>query len=105
MNRTRPKQIVIRLTEKEKEQLKKKVDKSGLRQQDYLIKCILNKPVLNTDGLKEITPQIKKIGVNLNQIARTCNEGNQATYEEIQKVGKELNEVWQLLRQLAQGRA
>ncbi len=103
MNRTRPKQIVIRLTEKEKEQLKKKVKKSGLKQQDYLIKCILNKKVLNTDGLKEITPQIKKIGVNLNQIARTCNEGNQATYKEIQEIGKELNEVWQLLRQLAQG--
>ncbi len=104
MNRIRPKQIVIRLTEQEKEKLQVKVKKSGLIQQDYLIKCILEKPVLNTDGLKEITPQIKKIGVNLNQIAKTCNEGNQATYEEIQKIGKELNEVWQLLRQLAQGR-
>ncbi len=103
MNRTRPKQIVIRLTEKEKEQLQAKVKKSGLKQQDYLIKCILGKKVLNTDGLKEVTPELKRIGVNLNQIAKTCNQGNQATYKEIQEIGKELNGVWQLLKQLVQG--
>ncbi len=103
MNRTRPKQIVIRLTEKEKEQLQAKVKKSGLKQQDYLIKCILEKKVLNTDGLKEVTPELKRIGVNLNQIAKTCNQGNQATYKEIQEIGKELNGVWQLLKQLVQG--
>ncbi len=103
MNRTRPKQIVIRLTEKEKEQLQLKVKKSGLKQQDYLIKCILEKKILNTDGLKEVTPELKRIGVNLNQIAKSCNIGNQATYKEIQEIGKELNGVWQLLKQLVQG--
>ncbi len=103
MNRARPKQIVIRLSEKEKEILKKKVKKSGLKQQDFLIKCILEKQVLNTDGLKEVTPELKRIGVNLNQIAKSCNQGNQVSYEEIQIIGKELNEVWQLLKRLAQG--
>lgn len=103
-NRTRPKQIVIRMTDEEFEKVKSQVEKSGMKQQDYLIKAVTGKPVMNTDGLKELTPELKRIGVNLNQIAKTCNQGNQATYEEINRIGEELNEVWRLLKQLAQGR-
>lgn len=103
MNRTRPKQIVIRMTEEEFEKVKRQVEKSGKKQQDYLIKAVTGKPVMNTDGIKEITPELKRIGVNLNQIAKTCNQGNEATYDEIQRIGEELNEVWRLLRRLAQG--
>lgn len=104
MNRTRPKQIVIRMREEEFEKVKKQVEKSGMKQQDYLIKAITGKPITNTDGLKEFTPELKRIGVNLNQIAKTCNQGNQVSYDEIHRIGEELNEVWRLLRQLAQGR-
>lgn len=104
-NRTRPKQIVIRMTEEEFDTVKAKVEKSGMRQQEYLIKAITGKSITNTDGLKELTPELKRIGVNLNQIAKTCNQGNQASYDEIQRIGEELNEVWQLLKQLAQKQA
>lgn len=101
-NRTRPKQVVIRMTDDEFNTVKEKVELSGMKQQEYLIKAITGKNITNTDGLKELTPELKRIGVNLNQIAKTCNQGNQASYDEIQRIGKELNEVWQLLRQLAQ---
>jgi hypothetical protein len=103
MNRARSKQIVIRMNEEEYEAIKKKIEQSGQRQQEYLIKCCTDKQVVNTDGLKALTPEIKRIGVNLNQIAKTCNQGNQATYEEIHSIGEELNEVWRLLKRLAQG--
>ena len=105
MNRSRPKQIVIRMSKEEFNTVKIKVEKSGMKQQDYLIKCAIGKAITNTDGLKEFAPEIKRIGVNLNQIAKTCNQGNQATYDEIQSIGEELKEVWQLLRQLTQGQA
>jgi hypothetical protein len=102
MNRTRPKQIVIRMSEKEFNIVKSKVEKSGLKQQDYLIKSVTGKDVINTDGLKELTPELKRIGSNINQIAKSCNQGNQATIDEIQNIKEELGEVWQLLKQLAQ---
>ena len=102
MNRTRPKQIVIRMSEKEFNTVKSKVEKSGLKQQDYLIKSITGKDVINTDGLKELTPELKRIGSNINQIAKSCNQGNQVTIDEIQSIKEELGEVWQLLKQLAQ---
>lgn len=103
MNRTRSKQLVIRMSEEEYETVKKKVEKSGMRQQEYLIRCFTGKPVMNTDGLKELSPELKRIGVNLNQIAKTCNQGHQATYDEIHHIGEEMSEVWRLLRRLAQG--
>lgn len=37
MNRTRPKQIVIRVSEEELEAIKKKVEQSGKSQQQYII--------------------------------------------------------------------
>ena len=103
MNRTRSKQLVIRMSEEEYETVKKKIEKSGMRQQEYLIRCFTGKPVMNTDGLKELSPELKRIGVNLNQIAKKCNQGHQATYDEIHHIGEELSEVWRLLRRLAQG--
>ncbi len=103
MNRTRSKQLVIRMSEEEYETVKKKVEKSGMRQQEYLIRCFTGKPVMNTDGLKELSPDLKRIGVNLNQIAKTCNQGHQATYDEIHHIGEGMSEVWRLLRRLAQG--
>ena len=104
MNRTRPKQIVIRMSEEEYQAIKKKVDLSGKSQQDYLINVLTNKVILNTDGIKAITPDLKRIGVNLNQIAKICNQGKDATYDEIHRIGEELNDVWRLLKRLAQGR-
>ncbi|WP_431603137.1 plasmid mobilization protein, partial [Clostridium beijerinckii] len=41
-DRTRGKQIKFWADEKEFEQIKKKVEKSKLSQQDYLLKCALN---------------------------------------------------------------
>lgn len=98
-NISRPKQIVIRVNEKEKAKIDRLVEKSGQSQQNFLLHAILNKPIYNTDGLKEVLPELKRIGNNLNQIARSCNEGNQATHDEVKKQGEELNEVWLQLRQ------
>lgn len=106
MNRTRPKQIVIRVSEEELEAIKKKVEQSGKSQQQYIIEALTQKQIINTDGVKEILPELKRIGNNLNQIAKRCNEGGMLPTEaEIRKHGEELNKVWQLLRQYLQNRA
>lgn len=105
MNRTRPKQIVIRLTEEEFAKVKAQVEKSGLKQQDYLIRAITNKPITNTDGLKELVPEIKRVGNNLNQLSRKANEGYVIGVEQLEQAQKELSEVWQSLKQFIQKQA
>ena len=37
MNRKRPKQIVVRLSEEEYQKVKGKIEKAGMKQQEYLI--------------------------------------------------------------------
>jgi len=88
--------------------IQKKVEQSGVNQQQFLIKAAIEKRIINTDGIKSLMPELKRIGNNLNQIARKCNEdgfvdGN--TLHNVQTIGKELNDVWRLLRRLAHGRA
>lgn len=105
MNRTRPKQIVIRLSEEEYARVKSKVEQSGMSQQEYLIRALTDKPICNTDGLKELVPEVKRIGNNLNQLSRRANEGRVVGLSELEQTQKELDEVWQLLKQFIQRQA
>jgi hypothetical protein len=86
--------------------LQEKISESGKNQQEYILSCVLEKQIVNTDGIKELIPELKRIGNNLNQIAKRCNEGGMLPSEaEVRKHGEELNKVWQSLRRYLQRRA
>lgn len=103
MNKTRPKQVMFRLSEEEAEKLQRKVEQSGMSQQDYILKAVLEKPIMNTDGIKEIVPELKRQGANLNQLTKKLNERGYIDYKkELPQLEKELKEVWQLLKQYLQ---
>ena len=105
MNKTRPKQLSFRVSEEEYQQLQQKISESGKNQQEYILSCVLEKQIVNTDGIKELIPELKRIGNNLNQIAKRCNEGGMLPSEaEVRKHGEELNKVWQSLRRYLQRR-
>ena len=98
-------QMKFRVNEEEEQQIRKKIEQSGGNLQDFMLACALDKPVINTDGIKEIMPELKRIGNNLNQIAKQCNEEKNVisslTLSKVGEMQKELGDVWQLLRELA----
>ncbi|MFH5911645.1 plasmid mobilization protein [Clostridium perfringens] len=96
-NRKRDKQIKFYVNEKEYEQIKKKVKKSKLKQQEYLIKSALNKKIIVIDGLKEILLELSREGNNLNQIAKKINEGEQ---KDIKEMKNKLNNLWDLIEKI-----
>lgn len=100
VNRKRDKQIKFYVTEKEYEEIKKKVEKSKLKQRDYLIKSALNKKIIVVDGLKEILLELSREGNNLNQIAKKINEGEQT---DIKEMKKNLMELWDLIEKSLKG--
>jgi len=100
--RTRPKQIVIRATEEEFNQIKKKVEKSKLTQNKYLLQSALDKDIIVIEGLRDLVIETKRIGVNLNQLTKLAHQEKVNCKEELEGINKELVEVWQLLRQLIQ---
>lgn len=102
-NRTRPHQIKFRLSDDELAKLKQNITDSGMSQQEYLRLAALDKKILNTDGLKEILPEMKKQGVNLNQLTKRLNERQYVDYDgDLKKVLGEVKDTWQSLRQLIQ---
>ena len=105
MNRTRPKQIVIRLSEEELAQIKEKVEQSGKSQQQYIIEALTQSNIVITDGIKELIPELKRVGNNLNQIAHALNGGRYYQYNLITDNQKELDKVWQSLKQFLQKQA
>ncbi|MBI6097684.1 plasmid mobilization protein, partial [Clostridium perfringens] len=82
---------------KEYDQIKKKVEKSKLKQQEYLIKSALNKKIIVIDGLKEILLELSREGNNLNQIAKKINEGEQ---KDIKEMKNKLNNLWDLIEKI-----
>ena len=106
MNKTRPKQLSFRVNEEEYQKLQERVQESGKNQQEYILSCVLDKKIVNTDGIKELIPELKRIGNHLNQLAKRCNEGGVLPSEaEVREQGEELKQVWQLLRRYLQRQA
>lgn len=98
-NKSRPKQLSFRVSEEEWELLQQKISESGMNQQRYILSCVLGKKVVNTDGIIAIMPELRRQGVNLNQIAQRLNERGYIDYKkELSTVLNEVNNVWQLLK-------
>ena len=103
MNKSRPNQFLFRLSDSEKELFLNKVTRSGLSQQNYVKKCVLDKPVISLDRaeMHKILVELSRQGNNLNQIARVLNEqSNPVLLKDISVMKEELENTWQQLRQL-----
>ena len=103
MNKSRPKQLSFRVSEEEWTLLQQKISESGKTQQDFILSCVLGKEIMNTDGIKEIVPELKRQGANLNQLVRKLNERGFIDYKkELPETLGEVRAVWQLLRRFLQ---
>ena len=91
------KQLHIRLTKENYDEIKERSQKANLTMTDYILKSALNKKIVVIVGYQEIFNEIRKIGINVNQIARKYNMGleQQSDISEIQKY---MEQIWQLLR-------
>lgn len=86
------------LTDEENEKLCKLIEKSKLKKSDYIRKCMLGKNITVVDGLKEFTTELKRVGINLNQIARAVNYRQSLDIrEEIKTIHEEVRVLWQSL--------
>lgn len=99
-SRARPKQVKFWASEKELEQIKKKVKKSKLTQSEYLLRSALDKNILVVDGLKEILIELSREGNNLNQIAKVLNQKEEFKAEQFLETKEKLMELWSLIEKI-----
>lgn len=95
----RTKKMTFRLTNEEYKTIKGKVEKAGISQQQFLLKTVLEKEVICIKEFQSLMFQLKKIGVNINQIAKNSNQTGVVTNNEIEEVKEGLNQIWRLLNQ------
>ena len=99
-SRSRSKQVKFWASEKELEQIKKKVKKSKLTQSEYLLRSALDKNILVVDGLKEILIELSREGNNLNQIAKALNQKEEFNAEQLFETKEKLMELWSLIEKI-----
>lgn len=96
----REKQINFRVSEMENIILEKLVRESGLQQGEFLRRCVFDKEIINMEPLKELVPEMKRQGVNLNQVAKQLNSRGYVDYnKELRDTLNGVETTWQLLRQ------
>ena len=91
----------FRVNEKEYNKIKSKIEKSKLNTSEYLLKTAMNKEIIVIEGLEEIIIQLRKIGNNINQLTKLCNQGRLRNIN-LEDVKKEMKSIWQLLNLLIQ---
>ena len=91
----------FRVNEKEYNKIKSKIEKSKLNTSEYLLKSVMDKDIIVIDGLEEIIVQLRKIGNNINQLAKLSNQGRLINVN-LEDVKEEMKNIWQLLNLLIQ---
>ena len=74
MNTKRPKQMTFRVSEEEYELIMKKIADSGLNNQEYILRAVMQSPIVKTDDLKELVIELKKQGTELNRQGNNINQ-------------------------------
>lgn len=100
-NRKRTLQIKFRVTEEERVLIEEKMKLIPTRNMAaYLRKMAIDGYVIQVDhsDIKDMTAEIQKIGININQIARRANATGSIYQEDIEEIKGVLNEIWRLQR-------
>lgn len=95
------KKINIRLTEKEKSIIESKAKKLNMTLTKFIVSSCLKDKIVIVNGLDKVDSELRRIGNNINQLTRLANE-KIITVIDLKELRMEVNNIWQLLKQLVQ---
>ncbi len=95
------KKINIRLTEEEKNLIESKAKKYNMTITKFIVSSCLKDKIIIINGLDKIDTELRRIGNNINQLTKLANE-KIITVVDLKEVRMEVNNIWQLLKQLVQ---
>ena len=102
-NRKRNVQIIVRVTEDERALIEEKMKQiPTINLSTYARKMLIDGYIilLEMSEIKAHTAQLKKIGVNINQIAKLINETGRIYTDDMDELKRLMDEVWRLERRL-----
>lgn len=93
------KRLNFRVSETMGALIRDKAKSAGMSLTNYLVLCAIGKEVVNYDGLKELTAQVKRLGNNVNQLLLLARQDRiravnlTQTQEELKKIYEQLSEA------------
>ncbi len=93
--------LSFRVTPEEKEKIIEKAFTSYREPSMYLRDCALNKQIVVVPGADVVAVELRRIGNNLNQLAREVHAGFVSEID-LTETSEELKTVWQSLNALLQ---
>ena len=102
MKRTRSHQVSFRLNDKEYALLQRKLAASGLSLTEFFIETISKGKVIIISDFIPLLSELKRQGVNLNQLARRANQFSPLTEREVIFALQECQNTYRKLYALAE---
>jgi len=99
--RTRPVQMIVRMSQEEKDFIMKKVKQAGHDNFNlYALKMLIVGEIKNVDLIHyhELAKEVSRIGANINQVVKFVNANGRIYPQEIAELQERMNDIWQLLR-------
>jgi hypothetical protein len=85
--------IEVRCYKKEKEELREKAKQANMNMSEYIIALSENKKIIVAQGLPQLSLELKRIGVNINQIAMVANTQRFVNEYQLEKILKEMQNI------------
>ena len=101
--RTRNQAIAFRVTPAEAKKIREKVRRSGLSQQEYLLRAALEQQILVIHELKPILTELRAWGKNLNQLTVLAHTGHVQTVY-LNELTEALGKTYEALNGLLTGK-
>ena len=89
----------FRVTPEERERIERKAYGSYRTVSRYLRDCALEKEIIVIPGVDALTDELRRIGVNLNQLTRAVNSGYSGVTD-LTEITKGVKEIWRSLNSL-----
>ena len=102
LKRTRSHQVSFRLSDKEYALLQKKLTASGLSMTEFFIKLIREKKINIISDFLPLLGELKRQGVNLNQLVRRVNQFSPVAEKEILTTLQECQTTYRKLIDLSE---
>jgi len=102
LKRTRSHQVSFRLSDKEYDLLQSKLAASGLSLTEFFIETIRGKEIIIISDFLPLLGELKRQGVNLNQLARRVNQFSPVSEQEILITLQECQDTYRKLIELSE---
>ena len=102
VKRNRARQVSFRLSDKEYALLQKKLSASQLSLTEFFIEAIREKKIIIINDFLPLLGELKRQGVNLNQLARRANQFSPLTEQELLTTLQQCQNTYRRLYELSE---